>query len=208
MLAVAYENGGSLLKFGGDALLLWFDGEGHVGARGARHGADALGSAARSGESSFPTRRSRCGWRRACIRDASISSRSAIRISNCWRRARLEPAGRDSARGQRGRDPRERRDGGRASGRVPRRPEGSGPAAATRAAGNVREDSAAPAPAAGGRGGEPRCLPKAVREHLRVGGRLARAPSRHRGVHPLRRHRRADRAPRERTSRPTRSSSC
>ena len=30
LLAVAYENGGSLLKFGGDALLLLFEGEGHV----------------------------------------------------------------------------------------------------------------------------------------------------------------------------------
>ena len=29
MLAVAYANGGSLLKFGGDALLLWFDGDRH-----------------------------------------------------------------------------------------------------------------------------------------------------------------------------------
>ena len=29
LLAVAYENGGGLLKFGGDALLLLFDGEGH-----------------------------------------------------------------------------------------------------------------------------------------------------------------------------------
>ncbi|HSQ79821.1 MAG TPA: adenylate/guanylate cyclase domain-containing protein [Casimicrobiaceae bacterium] len=35
MLSVAYENGGSLLKFGGDALLLWFDGEGHA-VRGCR----------------------------------------------------------------------------------------------------------------------------------------------------------------------------
>ena len=37
MLAVAYENGGSLLKFGGDALLLWFDREGHAAhaARGS-----------------------------------------------------------------------------------------------------------------------------------------------------------------------------
>src|SRR5215467_4645539 len=31
ILAVAYENGGSLLKFGGDAMLLWFEGEGHTG---------------------------------------------------------------------------------------------------------------------------------------------------------------------------------
>ncbi len=30
MLAVAYDNGGSLLKFGGDALLLWFEGDGHA----------------------------------------------------------------------------------------------------------------------------------------------------------------------------------
>jgi class 3 adenylate cyclase/predicted ATPase len=30
MLAVAYDNGGSLIKFGGDALLLWFQEEGHA----------------------------------------------------------------------------------------------------------------------------------------------------------------------------------
>jgi class 3 adenylate cyclase/tetratricopeptide (TPR) repeat protein len=30
MLGVAYDRGGSLLKFGGDALLLWFEGEDHV----------------------------------------------------------------------------------------------------------------------------------------------------------------------------------
>src|SRR5581483_1262870 len=30
LLAVAYEAGGSLLKFGGDALLLLFDGQGHA----------------------------------------------------------------------------------------------------------------------------------------------------------------------------------
>ena len=29
LLAEAYANGGSLLKFGGDALLLWFEGEDH-----------------------------------------------------------------------------------------------------------------------------------------------------------------------------------
>ena len=35
ILAVAYDNGGSLLKFGGDALLMWFEGEGHA-ARACR----------------------------------------------------------------------------------------------------------------------------------------------------------------------------
>ncbi len=30
ILQVAYDRGGSLLKFGGDALLLWFEGEGHL----------------------------------------------------------------------------------------------------------------------------------------------------------------------------------
>jgi len=35
ILAVAYDNGASLLKFGGDALLLWFQDEGHV-ARACR----------------------------------------------------------------------------------------------------------------------------------------------------------------------------
>lgn len=39
MLGVAYERGGSLLKFGGDALLLWFEGERHaVHAAGAAPG--------------------------------------------------------------------------------------------------------------------------------------------------------------------------
>ena len=145
MLAVAYDNGGSLLKFGGDALLLWFDGDGHA-ARAAR--ATVLMrsvSAARSGGSSCPTRRSRCGWRRACIRDASISSRSATRISSCWRR---DPRGagwsRCSTRRSAGRDCRQRRDGGRArSGRVPRRAEGSGVCCSREPPGNVREDAAA-----------------------------------------------------------------
>jgi class 3 adenylate cyclase/tetratricopeptide (TPR) repeat protein len=31
LLAEAYENGASLIKFGGDAMLLWFDGDGHPG---------------------------------------------------------------------------------------------------------------------------------------------------------------------------------
>ena len=35
ILAVAYENGGSLLKFGGDALLMWFESDGHA-ARACR----------------------------------------------------------------------------------------------------------------------------------------------------------------------------
>jgi len=35
ILGVAYENGGSLLKFGGDAMLLWFAGDGHA-ARACR----------------------------------------------------------------------------------------------------------------------------------------------------------------------------
>src|SRR5204863_5201398 len=35
MLAVAYENGGSLIKFGGDALLLWFEHESNA-ARASR----------------------------------------------------------------------------------------------------------------------------------------------------------------------------
>jgi len=39
LLAVAYANGGGLLKFGGDALLLFFSGEGHA----ARAGASAVG---------------------------------------------------------------------------------------------------------------------------------------------------------------------
>src|SRR5262249_19529824 len=34
MLAVAYDNGGSLIKFGGDSLLLWFEGEDNAARAG------------------------------------------------------------------------------------------------------------------------------------------------------------------------------
>ena len=44
LLAIAYENGGSLLKFGGDALLLWYQGDDHASraCRAAVHMRDAL----------------------------------------------------------------------------------------------------------------------------------------------------------------------
>ena len=41
ILSVAYMNGGGLIKFGGDALLLLFEGEGHLERAAAGHRADA-----------------------------------------------------------------------------------------------------------------------------------------------------------------------
>ena len=47
LLAVAYANGGGLLKFGGDALLLFFEGDDARRARAARRGRDAARAARR-----------------------------------------------------------------------------------------------------------------------------------------------------------------
>jgi hypothetical protein len=73
ILLVAYENGGSLLKFGGDALLLWFEGA-DTAVRAAARPSSCGARCAASAGSRFPAPRSRCEWRRACIRDPSISS--------------------------------------------------------------------------------------------------------------------------------------
>ena len=84
ILEVAYGNGGSLLKFGGDALLLWFEGEGHV--ERACHATPLMRRVLRtSAGSRFPGRRLRCGCRRACIRASFIFSLSARRTSSCCR---------------------------------------------------------------------------------------------------------------------------
>ncbi len=45
VLATAYENGASLIKFGGDAMLLWFDGNRSPGAGVHGRGRDAHGAA-------------------------------------------------------------------------------------------------------------------------------------------------------------------
>ena len=83
ILKVAYENGASLLKFGGDALLLWFQSEGHVARACAaavrmRSALDVVGRIELPGP-----QRSPCECRRAYMRDNFISSPSAPRTSRC-----------------------------------------------------------------------------------------------------------------------------
>ena len=118
ILTVAYENGGSLLKFGGDALLLWFEGEGHARARLPRDGPDAPRRCATSAGSSCPARRSRCGCRRACTPGrfhffaVGTSHLELLPTGPAWSRlVAME------TRGRRRRDPRQPGDG-----RAPARP--------------------------------------------------------------------------------------
>ncbi len=47
LLSDAYAQGGSLLKFGGDAMLLWYDGDGHAQRACACGGCDASHAARR-----------------------------------------------------------------------------------------------------------------------------------------------------------------
>ena len=73
LLGVAYAKGGGLLKFGGDALLLLFDGEAHV----ERACASALAR-------SRPARRqSSCACRSAFTAPSTCSSQSAARTASC-----------------------------------------------------------------------------------------------------------------------------
>ena len=74
MLESAYENGASLLKFGGDALLLWFEEEVYA-ARAAR-------AAVRMREVLHEVGRIEL-MSQGCTRASPISSLSAARIENC-----------------------------------------------------------------------------------------------------------------------------
>ena len=112
ILKVAYENGASLLKFGGDALLLWFQGDGHASARLRGRGAHARRTRRRR-----PNRAARRESHAADVAGralgrVSISSRSARRTSRCcrpvpaWSRTvAMEHGGRTPARSSSARKP-------------------------------------------------------------------------------------------------------
>ena len=194
ILKVAYENGASLLKFGGDALLLWFQGARPRVARVRGGGAHARRRSTTSAGSSCRAPRSRCRCRRACTRALSISSRSAPRTSKCYRRAPRGaapsrwnmpqvPARSSSAR----RPPRSCPPTCSARPRVPavlllREPPGH-----EEKIPYIPRPKMAPEPLL-------RCLSPAIRAHVLAGGGHLRAPSRDDRVHPLRGNRRADRA--------------
>ena len=82
LLEVAYANGGGLLKFGGDALLLFFEGDGHA-ERACRA---AVGHAPRAARGR-PARRAgrphaRCGCRSASTAARSTCSSRAARTAS------------------------------------------------------------------------------------------------------------------------------
>ena len=159
MLAVAYENGGSLLKFGGDALLLWFEGEGHA-TRACRATVLMRGVLREVGRIELPDAKVTLQMSQGVHSGSSIFSPSAARTSSCCR-----PVRRGAAWSRWSTRPRPAR-----SSSAPRRPrssraecvgrrQGPGPAAAARAARRRREDSAAPAAGDGAR--DHRALPVA-----------------------------------------------
>ena len=84
LLEVAYAEGGGLLKFGGDALLLFYDGEDHArrAARGRLRDADALLRAIGRPRTSRRRRHS-CGCTPASTAAGSSSSSSASRTASC-----------------------------------------------------------------------------------------------------------------------------
>ena len=97
---VAYGNGGSLLKFGGDALLLWFEGDGHV-ERACRATVLMRRALRDVGRIEVPGRKGRApnvaGRAHAAT---SISLRSARATSSSACGARLEPSRRHGACGR------------------------------------------------------------------------------------------------------------
>ena len=119
LLAVAYANGGGLLKFGGDALLLLFEGERHA-ERACRAAVGHARRAARAGAARARRAGRRCGCRSASTPARSTCSSPAAShrepvFAGTRRRARAA----DGARGPRRRDRRQR--GGRRAAAGPAR---------------------------------------------------------------------------------------
>ena len=120
MLAVAYDSGGSLLKFGGDSLLLWFEGDGHAprACRSTLLMRDVLrevGAVELPGVSA--TLRMSQGVHSGRFHFFRRGERAPRAASG---RARVEPAGGDAARRGARRNPGQRRNGRIASTRLRR----------------------------------------------------------------------------------------
>jgi hypothetical protein len=144
ILKVAYENGASLLKFGGDALLLWFDGEGHAG---------------RACRAAVMMRQVLHDVGRIELPDAKVTLQMSQGVHSgqfhffavgtshleLLPRARVEPHGRDGTRGRSRRDPRQRRNRRVPPERIAWPCQGGGRPAAPRAARPRRQASLHPA---------------------------------------------------------------
>ena len=83
LLTVAYESGGGLLKFGGDALLLLFDGDGHAERACGRRPACAA-PCARPAGSTRAASGSSCACRSASTAASARSSSPAATTASCW----------------------------------------------------------------------------------------------------------------------------
>ena len=192
LLAEAYANGGSLLKFGGDALLLWFAGDEHVHARLRVGGRDAAARCGGSAASAPAPATSCCACRSACT--AARYELFLVGGSHREYLSRGPAVGALSALGVGGAggpDPRQRPDRGAAPRALPGRAFGAGRAARARA-----RDAALAAQGrrrrAARRAGRPLPLDGAARAPARGAG-ASRAPHRDRLVPAVRRARRADR---------------
>ena len=193
LLAVAYEGDGSLLKFGGDALLLLFSGGAPAttprGPRGPRSRC-ALGSGPRA--SSSTRRRARSTLRMSVgvhtgrfdfflvggsHRELIVTGPAATRVVH------------DGGRGDRGRDRGEPRDGCAPTARVRRQPPKGGARCSALRPKACRESTGL-GPARGATtSSSKRRVPLATRETLLAATRGARAPAGVGRLHPLRRTR-------------------
>ena len=173
LLEVAYANGGGLLKFGGDALLLFFDGDGHAERACRAAIAHARARCAPPARSRRPAPASRCACRSASTAARCTCSSPAARTAS---RVVAGPAVIGGAA---------HGEGGARAGEIvvspavaaaaaeprPRRPGRAGPAAAGRAAASATSRAEEPAPEVDARVGWPLGLPIAVRAHVLGGGR-------------------------------------
>ena len=171
ILQVAYDRGGSLLKFGGDALLLWFEGDSHV--ERACHATlmmravlDDVGRIKLpDAEVTLQMSQGVHSGRVPLLRGRRVAHGAAAH------RSRLEPAGGDGADGQRRRDPALHRDRRAAPARVPGRAQGPGTVPGGRP-GRRADAAARAAPAHVHR--PARALPAARGARLRARRRAAR----------------------------------
>ena len=206
MLEIAFARGGTLLKFGGDALLLLFDGPDHPAP-------GRVAPRSRCGPRCAPPPRCRCrsvGCSCGC-RSASTPGRSS-----CSASARLHhelivtgpAATRTTADGARRRQPARSSSAPRRPAACPRAATKPGPAAARLLRWRRRRLAPSGDVARGAsfqRESIEECVPVVLREHLAHWRRRVRAPDRHGGVHPLPGRRRAPRRRRARTPSPPRS---
>ena len=124
LLAVAYAQGGGLLKFGGDALLLLYDGEEHA-RRAARAAFEMRRTLRAIGRPRDVSRGDTAqDARGAPLRPLSVLPRRRLASRTADRRPRGDANGRDGSHIGGRRDPREHRDGERPRRRYARREEG------------------------------------------------------------------------------------